>query len=135
MSSNRLIYDSCAYSKFLQESTGPYVYSMYPGKYNNSSKCRIELGQVGGNGVSLYSGNLVDLESDLRGQTRVASLCPNKKYQPMCDNGPKCGDVGLPCGSSGNYGNKLVNQPSCQMVTYNPTPYPPKYLQSYCALL
>jgi hypothetical protein len=78
MSSNRLIYDTCAYKKTLDQSTGPFSYSMYPGKFENCAKCRIELGQTGGNGVSLYSGNLVDLESDLRGQTRPASLCPAK---------------------------------------------------------
>ena len=40
-------------------------YALYDGKYYNSSKCRMELGLVGGNNVSLYSGNLVDLESNL----------------------------------------------------------------------
>lgn len=119
MSSNRLMYDNCAYKKRLQESTGSYSYSMYTGKFDNSSKCRIELGQVGGNGVSLYSGNLVDLESDLRGQTRSASLCPSKKYHPECVVKPngRC-SLGLPC----NQTKELIHQPSCQMVTYPPTP-------------
>ena len=76
MSSNRLIYDNCAYNKKIQESTSPLNYTLYPGKFENTSKCRIELGSVGGNGVSLFSGNLVDLESDLRNQSRPASLCP-----------------------------------------------------------
>ena len=83
MSSNRLIYDNCAYNKKIQESTSPLNYTLYPGKFENSSKCRIELGSVGGNGVSLFSGNLVDLESDLRNQSRPASLCPKYHYQPI----------------------------------------------------
>ena len=62
MSSNRLMYDTCAYKKRLDESVGPLNYTLYPGKYENCSKCRIELGTVGGNNVSLFSGNLVDLE-------------------------------------------------------------------------
>ena len=74
MSSNRLIYDTCAYKKRLLESTGPLNYSMYTGKYENCAKCRVEFGTVGGNGVSLFNGNLVDLESDLRGQTRPFAL-------------------------------------------------------------
>ena len=61
MSSNRLIYDECAYKKSLQQSTDPLEYSLYTGKYENTAKCRIELGSVGGNGVSLFNGNLVDL--------------------------------------------------------------------------
>ena len=86
MSSNRLSYDSCAYQKSLQQSTAPLDYMLYEGKYNNSAKCRIEFGVVGGNDVSLYSGNLVDLESDLRGQTRMASSCPSKQYIPKCSS-------------------------------------------------
>ena len=44
MSSNRLMYDACAYKKRLQESTTPLDYTLYPGKFENCSKCRIELG-------------------------------------------------------------------------------------------
>ena len=107
MSSNRLIYDECAYKKTLQQSTDPLEYVLYTGKYENTAKCRVELGSVGGNGVSLFNGNLVDLESDLRGQTRQASQCPTKKYGP---------------------GSKvpLNHQPSCQMVNYPKVPMHPK---------
>ena len=107
MSSNRLIYDTCAYKKELDQSTGSFSYSMYPGKYENCAKCRIELGQVGGNGVSIYSGNLVDLESDLRGQTKPASLCPQYHYQPQC-NGENSNCDGLPCNPKGLEFNILL---------------------------
>jgi len=131
MSSNRLMYDTCAYEKNLNQSTGPFAYSMYTGKYENCAKCRIELGQVGGNGVSVFSGNLVDLESDLRGQTRPASLCPKNKYQPMCKSpNQKCD--GLPCDPSNQY--PLVNQPSCQMVRYPSIPQPPQFQPQGCPM-
>jgi hypothetical protein len=120
MSSNRLMYDSCAYEKAINESTGPFAYTMYTGKYENCAKCRIELGQFGGNGVSLFSGNLVDLESDLRGQTRPASLCPKDKFHPSCDRNGKTRCDGLPCAPGKKY--PLVNQPSCQMIRYPPIP-------------
>jgi len=120
MSSNRLIYDTCAYKKTLQESTSPLNYTLYPGKFENCSKCRIELGVVGGNGVSLFSGNLVDLESDLRGQTRPASLCPKNKYEPRCS---KSGNDGLPCGSF-NTQEKMINQPACQMQNFPKINFP-----------
>ena len=42
MSSNRLMYDSCAYQKAISESTGSFAYAMYTGKYENCAKCRIE---------------------------------------------------------------------------------------------
>ena len=121
MSSNRLIYDTCAYTKSIQESTSPLNYTIYPGKYENCAKCRIEFGTVGGNGVSLFSGNLVDLESDLRGQTRPVSLCPLNKYQPECNNS---GKDGIPCGSFGRNKQNLVNQPACQLQNYQRIPQP-----------
>ena len=130
MSSNRLMYDTCSYKKRLDESTGPLNYSMYPGKYEHCAKCRIELGQVGGNGVSIYSGNLVDLESELRNQTRIASDCPDKKYNPRCNKCKNC-SLGLPCTSIGPQ-EKLMHQPSCQIVRYPPTVQPPPLNISKC---
>ncbi len=107
MSSNRLCYDKCAYEKKLQQSTSPLNYNLYTGKYENTAKCRIEFGTVGGNGVSLYSGNLVDLESELRGQTRLTSQCPSTKFNP--NTAPK---------------PRLNHQASCQMQYFPPTPIP-----------
>ena len=49
-----LIYDTCAYKKRLDESVGPLNYTLYPGKYENCSKCRIELGVVGGKIMLVY---------------------------------------------------------------------------------
>ena len=131
MSSNRLMYDTCAYEKTLNESVGPFAYSMFQGKYENCAKCRIELGQVGGNGVSIFSGNLVDLESDLRGQTRANSVCPSKKFNPSCKM-PNGNCDGLPCDVSKQY--PLVNQPSCQMVRYGPIPKEPAFKPNGCNL-
>ena len=53
MSSNRLMYDTCAYKRNW-ESTTPLDYNLYAGKYENCSKCRLELGQVGGNGFLYF---------------------------------------------------------------------------------
>lgn len=41
------------------------------------------LGFVGGNEVSLIKGNLVDLESDLRGINIPNTFCPQRQYQPI----------------------------------------------------
>jgi hypothetical protein len=115
MSSNRLSYDACAYQKSLQESTSPLEYMLYSGKYENCAKCRIEFGVVGGTSASLFSGNLVDLESDLRGQTRQASMCDRNMYAPNQQNN-----------------NKLVHQPSCQMQYYPKVDIPPPVKPSGC---
>lgn len=132
MSSNRLIYDNCAYYQRLNQSTGPGNYMMYPGKYENCHPCRIELGQVGGNGVSIYTGNMVDLESDLMGITRPASLCNKKKYKPRCPKCKKCVNEGIPCGCLECTKLNLANQPACQMVNYGPVQLAPKFQPTVC---
>ena len=92
MSHCRTSYDKCSYKKKLQESRGPFNYVMFPEMYQNSSKCRMEQGVMGGNEVST-TGNLVDLESELRGQNNVLSHCMEysfddrkypKKHLPTC---------------------------------------------------
>ena len=82
MSSSRLIYDDCAYEQRLKESTNPLRYMLNPQKYENCNKCRYELGLLGGANVSINSGNLVDVESDLSGRTRPLTECSANKYKP-----------------------------------------------------
>jgi hypothetical protein len=105
MSSNRLCYDKCAYQTKLYQSTSPLDYALYQGKYENKGKCRFEFGVVGGNGVSQYAGNMVDLESELRGQTRLNSQCPSSKF---------C------AAKAGPY--PIKHQASCQMQYYPEVP-------------
>ena len=78
--------DTCAYKKELDQSVGPLAYMLYPGRYENCSKCRHEFGLLGGRAASHIKGNLVDLESELRGQNHVIYRCPEKKHQ-MENNG------------------------------------------------
>ena len=130
MSSNRLIYDTCAYSTKMNESVGPLQYILNPMKYENCKKCRHELGLVGGTAVSHIKGNLVDLENDLRGATSVSSLCPKKKYTPSKDN--QINIKGKSCGQPRNVDTNMVHLPSCQMIRYKPTPLPPKINLDSC---
>ena len=44
----------------------------------------MDLGVIGGTAVSHIRGNLVDLETDLRGTTRKASCVHTKIYFSMC---------------------------------------------------
>lgn len=119
MSFTRPIYDPCAYSKELDESTSTLNYVLDPNKWYNCNECRNEFGLVAGNNVSRYSGNLVDLESDLRNQTRLYSRCPSKKYLPKCKDSCKHSS-GTPCGSRACQPDNLYHLPSCQMIQYKP---------------
>ncbi len=62
-------------------------YMQIPQKYYHPNPSRNALGLFGGNEVSIASGDLVDVESDLRGTTRDLSNAPSKKYQPYCPLG------------------------------------------------
>ena len=116
MSSSRSFYDNCAYVQKTKQSESVGDYMMYPGKYYSDNACRNELGLVGGNDVSLFKGNMVDLESDLRGITRDLSLCSASKYKPQCNRCSKCTDGGLPCGCIACTKQNLAPLPSCQMM-------------------
>ena len=130
MSSNRLSYDTCAYKADIAQSTLPLSYTLNPMKYENCNKCRMELGIVGGTDVSQIKGNLVDLENDLRGQTRQASLCPGMKYMPT-DSQTIQLQASL-CGKEKTIDTSLVHLPACQMIQYKPVALPPAMRLESC---
>ena len=82
--SARLSYDPCAYNKELSESTAPYSYAMYNGKFENSGKC------VYTHYTRPFDGNIVDVDSELKNITRWASNCPTRQYNPKCKKSPNC---------------------------------------------
>ena len=139
MSSNRLIYDTCAYKHNLEQSVGPLAYQLYPGRFENCNKCRIELGTVGGTAVSHIKGNLVDLESELKGNTRKASLCPEKLYQSPCPksemNDCHPGNINIQgdsCTTPRTINTTMQHLPSCQMIRYKPVPLPNPMKIQHC---
>jgi len=87
MAFTSLTYDSCAYKNELAQTVGTFAYAIDDCRYVHKNPQRIEFGIVGGNDVSLIGGNLIDLESDLKGQTRLASKCPTLYYQNPCPAG------------------------------------------------
>jgi hypothetical protein len=62
-------------------------YTMIPQKFYHPNAARNALGLVGGNEMTVISGNLVDLESDLYNITRDLSKAPSRKYHPSCPLG------------------------------------------------
>ena len=134
MSSNRLRYDTCAYKTEITQSSNTLNYVLDPMKYENCNKCRMELGIIGGNEVSQIKGNLVDLENDLRGQTRLNSRCPSNKYQWQPNSGiigdeeVKPRNISYPkrdCKGPLNINTEMKHLPPCQMIRYDPVPLPP----------
>jgi hypothetical protein len=73
-------------------------YTQLPSKFYHPNASRNALGLVGGNEVSVASGNLVDVESDLRGTTRDLTNCPTRKFQPSCPLG-QAGAAPAPAGA------------------------------------
>ena len=131
MSFNRLSYDTCAYKHSLAESVGTLSWVLDSSRFENCNKCRVEFGVVGGTNVSHVNGNLVDLETDLRGQTRRTTKCPTLKYQNPCPSGEMttCQPQQIVIkGNPSNQGTVIDTSPqhlrSCQMFRYKPTPLP-----------
>jgi len=131
MSFNRLTYDICAYKHSLAESVGTLAWVLDSSRFENCNKCRIEFGVVGGTNVSHVKGNLVDLETELRGTTRLQTKCPTLKYQNPCPAGEMTtcqpGEIVIrenPSNSGRVIDTTPLHLPSCQMVRYKPTPLP-----------
>lgn len=67
----------------------PQRYTYEVTQFINPTPQRHILGLVGGNEVSLIKGNMVDLESDLRGINIPNTFCPWRQYQPPEENQKK----------------------------------------------
>lgn len=74
-SQNRTIYDNCAYAQWVYASTEPLNYALYMGKNENCGKCKYD--------KFWHPYDLVDVESELRNQTRPAQKCGMYKYNPV----------------------------------------------------
>ena len=131
---NRLRYDTCAYSKRLEESVAPIGYVIDPIKYEHCGKCRVELGTVGGTAVSHVNGDLVDLENELFNITRPATRCPQYLHHPLKPGEPIHSDIQVHPGRRPNrpVDTRMLHLRPCQMVTYPEVPHPPQHLPFSC---
>jgi len=139
MSFNRLRYDNCAYQHQLSESVGTLSYVLDPMRFEHCNKCRVELGVVGGTNVSHVKGNLVDLETELRGTTRLQSKCPSLQYQNPCPTGTmnKCQPQNIviranPANQGRVIDTSMQHLKPCQMVRYKSIHLPPPMEPVHC---
>lgn len=138
MSSNRLMYDTCAYKQNLAQSTSPLSHIMDMNRRENCNKCRHELGLLGGPTASIITGNLVDLENELRGQYRQTTQCPDKLYKPQCSGtnlGDQCNPKQLTVTANGCDKPRVINTEPlhlrpCMMLHYKPVHLPEPMKQS-----
>lgn len=65
-----------------EKTENPQHYDDLTSQYVHPTPKRHVLGIVGGNEVSLIKGNMVDLESDLRGINIPNTFAPWRQYQP-----------------------------------------------------
>lgn len=77
MSSNRLIYDKCAYMTELKESVSPLDYNLFIDKYELSDPC-----PVGDYPNILKFSDRTNVENELNGLARLNTKCPENKYSP-----------------------------------------------------
>lgn len=125
MSFNRTKYDNCSYKQNLQNNVSTLSYILSPMQWEHGDKCRHQLGWVGGTSVSHIQGNFVDLDSELRGQTRYISKCGNNMYVPT-DDGIIKNDKTAPINTT------ALHLPTCQSIMYRSTPLPPKMNFNKC---
>lgn len=118
MSFNHPTYDHCTYKRHLKENVSILSYIISPFRYENKNKARHRLGLVGGTAVSHIQGNLVDLESDLRGQTRFLTKCVDTQYKPLKPGEDIINDKTPPIDT------RLLHLPTTQMISYKSVPLP-----------
>lgn len=97
--SNNLIYDNCSYQQYLNNIQEQAHYRLYQGAYENKNKCRFD-------NHFIHPYDVVDVESELRNETRPASNCNMFKYNP--NNEGKC-----------VYNKQLYNVSSIQSNCFN----------------
>jgi hypothetical protein len=78
----RSTYDDCALQKKAQESTDPYKWSTDATVVENNESCYLGASPFMHNPFHSVPVNSIDIESELRGQTRLLSKCQENKFNP-----------------------------------------------------
>jgi hypothetical protein len=111
MSSNRLIYDECAYATQMKESVSPLEYNLFAGKYENCKQC-----SEGEYTNLLEFGVKTDDENELLGLTRQNTKCPGNKYNPEVKYNNANFSAARMCESIYNITPSNVEKPTSNML-------------------
>lgn len=94
------LYDNCNLQQKQAETTGPFKWITEP-IYENKTNCFVNEAPFMHNTFKNIPSSSVDIESDLRNQTRLLSRCNSSRFDPTkthnCQDCKQCND-GLPCG-------------------------------------
>jgi hypothetical protein len=112
--------------KDLKENVSILSYLLSPFRYEHQDKCRHKLGIVGGTAVSHVQGNMVDLESELRGQTRYNTKCTKNAVKPLVEGEFIHNDKTDPIATAKKH------LPACQFISYREVPLPPSVNYGKC---
>jgi hypothetical protein len=74
--------DDCALTKRFEESTSPFKYQTDTTVVESLESCDMGVSPFMHNPYRSIPTDSVDIESDLRGQTRVISKCPSRQWNP-----------------------------------------------------
>jgi hypothetical protein len=123
-----------AYGEYLsthwEKRENPQVYDQTPFVYVHPTPKRHILGLIGGNNVSITSGNIVDAESDLRGLNIPNTFCPSRQYKPNILGNDQIVRDNVK-------GKQIINQslidlPDYQMWAYPSVPAPAPIKREVC---
>jgi hypothetical protein len=99
---------------------------MNPDRYYHKHACRNEFGLLGGSTASVPYGNMVDLESNLKGIDRDASRCPTMHFLPRDDGIAVGAHHFRNCGRSRAVDTAQHHLKSCQFVAHEAVPAQPQ---------
>ncbi len=123
MSQSRLHFDPCEYSHSLKQSLGPLEHVMDVARFRHAHPCRMRQGVLGGNAVSHVGASVIDVENDLRGQTRPLTQCAGYKYLPSGRGFSQGKELVKPVKHPKIYDKPRKDLPECDMFDpRNPIP-------------
>jgi|UniRef100_A0A6C0DVZ4 hypothetical protein len=79
---SRSLYDDCSLQKKNQESVAPFEWTTDSSIIESKQSCYLAASPFMHNPFNSVPSSIVDIESDLKGQTRQLSKCPETRFNP-----------------------------------------------------
>jgi len=121
MASTKLLYDNCQTKDTDRQNLNMLNWILDVRSHEHDKRCHHKLGIVGGVQVQDVKRNLVDLESELRGQYHYTSKCPEDKHSYE-NNGIKQQHVDVKqkyCRAPRKVKTQFNKMKDCQMIDFH----------------